>query len=38
MLNIKFLGDTNVGKTSILKRYCSDKFDQYQPVTIGVDF
>ena len=32
------LGDSSVGKSSLIKRFHSDVFDQRLPTTIGVDF
>jgi len=32
------LGDENVGKTSLARRYCEGKFEQSPVPTIGVDF
>ena len=32
------LGDGAVGKTSIIKRYIDDEFDEDHMVTIGLDF
>ena len=38
-IKLVFLGDSNVGKTSIIKRYCSNKFDEIGPIsTISVAF
>jgi small GTP-binding protein len=31
-------GDENVGKTSLVRRYCEGKFDASRVATIGVDF
>ena len=31
------VGDINVGKTNIVKRYINNSFDDYEP-TIGVEF
>jgi small GTP-binding protein len=31
-------GDGNVGKTSLVRRYCEGKFDESRILTIGVDF
>lgn len=33
-----FLGDPNVGKSSILNRYSKDKFEDNYQATIGIDF
>ena len=32
------IGDGNVGKTSLLKRFCQKQFDGELRTTIGVDF
>ena len=32
------IGDVNVGKTSLLKRFCNKEFDGELRTTIGVDF
>lgn len=32
------IGNPNVGKTSLLCRYCDDKFEENYLPTIGVDF
>ncbi len=39
-ITLKFLivGDSGVGKTSLLTRYCEDKFHTDFLSTIGVDF
>jgi small GTP-binding protein len=39
-VNLKYLvvGDSGVGKTSILVRYCEDSFQTDYLSTIGVDF
>jgi len=31
-------GDGNVGKTSLVRRYCEGKFDESRVTTLGVDF
>ncbi len=31
-------GDGNVGKTSLIRRYCEGKFDESRITTLGVDF
>src|SRR5258706_4722836 len=31
-------GDGNVGKTSLIRRYCEGKYDQSRIMTLGVDF
>ena len=36
--NTMLIGDTNTGKTSILKRYVSKKFDPQKMSSSGVDF
>ena len=35
--NINFLGDTSVGKTSIIKRHVNKTFDENAIATIGID-
>jgi len=35
---VVFAGDGNVGKTSLIRRYCEGKFEQSRVMTIGVDF
>ena len=36
--NIKFLGDSNVGKSSIIKRYSQGQFNlESSEVTVGID-
>ena len=37
-LKILLIGDTSVGKTSILSKYIDDKFDEVHISTIGVEF
>lgn len=32
------LGDTQVGKTSLVQRFCENKFEAFKPTTIGIDF
>jgi len=36
--NIITLGDSGVGKTSIIKRFCENKFDDNNQSTIGISF
>jgi GTPase SAR1 family protein len=38
ILKACFLGETAVGKTSLLKRYADDEFSEEMLSTIGVDF
>jgi Ras-related protein Rab-7A len=38
VLKIVVLGASNVGKTSLMKRYCTDKFSGTRRATIGADF
>jgi small GTP-binding protein len=38
LLKIMILGDGNVGKTSLVRRYCEGKFEMSRVLTIGVDF
>lgn len=33
-----FVGDIAVGKTTIVKKFCSDNFEKSYKATIGVDF
>ena len=35
--NIIFVGDENVGKTSIINRYINDTFSDEKKKTIGID-
>ena len=37
-LKIMLIGDTNVGKTSLIKKYCNDEFSKNYISTIGIDF
>lgn len=32
------IGNNNVGKSSILLKFLENRFDEYQDITIGVDF
>ena len=38
IIKILTLGDTMVGKSSIVLRFSDDKFDENQFATIGIDF
>ena len=38
VLKILIIGDSGVGKSSLLLRFSEDEFDDAQPSTIGVDF
>ena len=38
MAKIVLIGDTGVGKTSILKKICGSNFREEVPPTIGIDF
>jgi Ras-related protein Rab-11A len=38
LLKVALIGDGNVGKTSIARRYCEDSFSESRIMTIGVDF
>ncbi len=38
LLKVMLLGDGNVGKTSLARRYCEGKFENSRILTIGVDF
>ncbi len=38
VLKVVIAGNGNVGKTSLIRRYCEGKFEQTRVATIGVDF
>ena len=38
MYKIVLVGDTSVGKSSIMKRFADDAFEESYLATIGVDF
>ncbi len=38
MSKIILIGDMGVGKTSVIKRFVADRFDNEYKATIGVDF
>jgi Ras-related protein Rab-21 len=38
VLKVVVAGDGNVGKTSLIRRYCENKFEATRVATIGVDF
>jgi len=38
LFKLLLIGDSDVGKSSILLRFAEDKYDEDQPCTIGVDF
>lgn len=38
VVKVTILGDGGVGKTSLMRRYCTGKFDASRVMTIGVDF
>jgi Ras-related protein Rab-18 len=37
-LKVLLLGESGVGKSSLLQRFVADRFAESQPATIGVDF
>ena len=37
-IKVVVAGDGNVGKTSLIRRYCEGKFESSRVMTIGVDF
>ena len=38
LLKILVVGDYAVGKTSLIRRYCSDEYSDNYRITIGVDY
>ncbi len=38
ILKVVLAGEGNVGKTSLIRRYCEGRFEQSRVATIGVDF
>jgi small GTP-binding protein len=38
LYKVMLLGDGNVGKTSLARRFCEGKFEESRVLTIGVDF
>lgn len=38
LVKILIIGDTNVGKSSIMTRFCDNKFDMNMLTTIGIDY
>ena len=37
-IRVMLIGDSNVGKTSIIKRYCNNQFSPSYISTVGIDF
>ena len=37
-IKIMLIGDSNVGKTSLLKKYCENEFSNIYITTVGIDF
>ena len=37
-LQLLLLGNMNVGKTSLIDRYCNHKFDEAARATVGIDW
>jgi Ras-related protein Rab-8A len=37
-IRLMLIGDSNVGKTSIIKRYCNNQFSPSYISTVGIDF
>ena len=37
-IKIIVIGDSGVGKTSLLTQICTNKFDDKIPITVAVDF
>ena len=37
-IKLLVVGNSGVGKTSILNQYCNKKFDQFSSTTVGCDF
>ena len=38
LVKVKMVGDSNVGKSCIVLRFCSDSFSDTMVPTIGVDY